>query len=260
MKIKKLKICLLAICCVCSFSQLKSQDNISFLGKRVSLNFSGTVSPALANPSIFTDETNKTKAYFFNFDICPNVEAIVWKEGSVGAVYHWYKTKYTFHNWIYLYTDPLTGMSYHANINETSEIKVQGFGIYYKQYLPAIFFGDMSSEHAPIGEVRAPIGTYMRFQYDNYSYLSKMENKYINATLKGNINAAKIEIGRDYVFFDKIRFSTGMSVGAMFCKISREEFGIENFTNEEKMKRYINNRLFFQYLVGASVSVGFFVF
>ena len=253
-KMKNKSIFIIITIFVFTFLQLKSQDNSSFLGKRVSLNFSGTVSPAWMNPSLFSDNKDKIKLYAFNFDICPNVEVIIWKEGSVGVVYHWYKTKFSYSQNIWIPDDNLSGTGKTIFLDITPEISVQGFGIYYKQYLSDISF---NYSRASVGNVRAPIGTYMRFQYDNFSYSTKNEENI--GTLKGNLNAAKIEIGHDYIFFDKIRFSTGLYVGATFCKISKDGF-LEELNFEETIKRHINNRLFFHYLAGASVSIGFFIF
>jgi len=234
----KIFVIILLLVFIVSFTNLKAQENSSFLGKRVLFNFSTTISPSWFSPTFFFK--NET-IFTFNFDICPNVEVIVWQKGTVGAVYHWHKTRYN------------SGYSKIINNGYSPirlELNVQGFGIYYKQYIRA-------------NNSRAPIGTYFRFQLDDFICSTKMLDK---ESLKHNLVAAKIEIGHDYLFWDKLRLSTGLSFGLPFSKfyifydIPYIEENSKKEQIEQNYKDHINKRLLRHYIFGASISIGFLAF
>ncbi|MDR1182267.1 MAG: hypothetical protein LBL13_09870, partial [Bacteroidales bacterium] len=131
-----------------------AQSNGSFLGRRVLFNFTVNFSPAWGNPNFFDNSSHWHKYYAFNYDISPGMEFIAWKKGTVGATYHWFKTRFDYPEYVSTLADYLPAIS---------PLNVHGLGLYYKQYIG--------------GKARAPIGAYWRFQLDGFFYSAQVPTR-----------------------------------------------------------------------------------
>jgi hypothetical protein len=241
MKINKLAIALGLFLGVCGSSW--AQSNGSFLGRRVLFNFTTNFSPAWGNPNFFDNSDHWQRYYAFNFDISPGVEVIAWKKGTVGAVYHWFKTKFD-------YPEYLNSFEGYSPVE--APLNVHGFGIYYKQYI-----GRKS---------RAPIGTYWRFQLDGFFYSAQA-----SSSVTGNLFAFKAEFGHDFLFFDRLRVSAGFSFGLPFCRWRYMNYGqgssprylgfLGVFDDDSgALNDYVNARLLGHYYIGFVLSIGILAF
>jgi hypothetical protein len=218
-----------------------AQGNGSFMGRRMLFNFAVNFSPAWGNPNFFNNSSHWQKYYAFNYDISPGMEVIAWKKGTVGAVYHWFKTKFDY---------PLDVNSLNDYSIMVAPLNVHGIGIYYKQYIGR--------------KARAPIGAYWRFQLDGFFYSAH--------ALTGNLFAFKTEFGHDFLFFDRLHVSTGFSFGLPFCRLRYANYGndssfpffmrVMNIFNEESgtLNDYANARLSGHYCIGFVLSIGLLTF
>ena len=131
------------------------------MGKRVIVNLEGSTSPAYLNPNYIwqamSAKSGYSKKYFWlnmNFFAAPGIEVAVWTKGTAGVGYNF--TSSPFEG----YQDDLY---YRENTSETDiysdfssyygHVTAHGFHLYYKQY---------------IGNSKAPVGHYVKFNFDCY--------------------------------------------------------------------------------------------
>jgi hypothetical protein len=235
-------------------SGLQAQNG-SFMGRRILFNLTTNFSPAWGNPNFFNNSDHWEKYYAFNFDFSPGIELIAWKKGTVGANYHWFKTKFDYPAFLRqdgFHIDEYDPWFFYAAV---ADLNVHGFGVYYKQYIGK--------------KARAPIGTYWRFQLDGFFYATPA------LQVKGNLFAFKTEFGHDFLFFDRLRVSAGFSFGIPFClwkelgyNYSEKSFsmmwvtGMSDafFNSSMTINDYVNARLFGHYYIGFVLSVGILSF
>lgn len=160
---------------ILSFSfNLFSQNN-GFLGKRVLFNMDVKITPVFSSPTYFG-------SYDFmsaDFTISPNLECIVYNKGIVGLAFNYLSTRY----------------QYGANL----PVNFYGAGLFYKQYL------SKSDDY-----YQAPFGVYalLRFDYFKYYAINPNALEYSNT-----IFGARAEIGVDYLLWNRVRLSWGLSFG-----------------------------------------------
>lgn len=164
-------------------------QNNGFMGRRFLVNADIVVSPSYLNHNFWGGQGYLA----FNYIFSPNIEIIAWKKGTVGITGHVFNSQY-FHNY-YEQTGGYYWEGYGAS--EYVPFNVFGYGLYYKQY----FYN-----------ARAPMGPYVKFQFDFFhsQYLEKPEGEY------AFVPAAKFEMGNDYLFFNRLRLSFGVSLGITF--------------------------------------------
>jgi len=230
----KLKIFLLTLILVVSstgFSQ-----NVGFMGKRLIVNADGVFSTAFSNPNM-----NGNNGFFsYNWMISPNLEVITHNKGTLGAVFNYFQTSffapYYCGDWGNIcYSDKATG------------INVLGAGIFYKQYL-----GRNSA---------APYGTFIKFQFDWLGYDIMREYDIMLEQLYSL--CFKIEMGKDYLFFNRLRVSWGFSVGVPFYgneHIEETPFGSRSSGLFSFESASAKERIFYHYMFGFRIGVGFLAF
>jgi len=208
-------------------------QNLGFMGKRFLINAEGVFSTAFTNPNI-----NGNNGFFcYNWMISPNIEVICHNKGTAGAAFNYFKT---------MFKTTISDYDWWEQSHSFSEINVLGAGVFYKQYL-----GRNS---------KPPFGTFIKFQFDwlRYFYdtslfvtMSKIETY--------NLYCLKLEMGRDYLFFNRLRVSWGFSVGIPLYGDEDASFGkgsIFSFGEAGSAK----GRVFYHYLFGFKVGVGFLAF
>ena len=222
-------------------------QNGSFMGKRFIFNMGASFSPAWIQPSIWYDGSGDSKApwYAFNYTLSPNIEIIAWKLGTVGVGYHFFKTKYEYEYFVPQENGSSNYYDYGSGEfkQELLDLTSHGFGVYYKQY-----FASRS---------RAPMGTFMKFQLDGFFF--KYPLSYESRTMtNGNLFAFKFELGRDFLFFNRLRFSTGLSLGIPFggYKVLFDKYVFADVPIEESVK----TRILGHYWLGFTVNIGLLAF
>lgn len=153
-----------------------------YMGNRFMINVEAVVSPSYFNPNFYGE-----KGYLaFNYIFSPNIEIIAWKKGTVGLVGHFLTSQYQ--------RSILDDINIWVVGTENIPFKAFGYGVFYKQYL---FDG------------RAPVGTYIKAECDffHHQYFEKPEGEY------DFMFGMKFEMGQDYLFFNRLKFSMGMSLG-----------------------------------------------
>lgn len=231
---------------VVMLSVLFSQgQNTGFMGKRFFLNAELSVSPAWRNPTSPAMDV-LPKYFHFNYFISPNIEAIVWKKGSVGVGYNFINTDFDSE----YYYDPIS----FEDGNSIGYLKGHGFNVFYKQY---------------VGETKAPLGHYFKLELDAFYFNFEPRLETIldpNADIaklsgKSSLYGLKIEYGYDYLFFDRLRVSAGMSLGTTLGGYKAHSFDAIFFGNkinqnhlvEEYAKTRIMTAYFFQLKVGVGI-------
>ena len=248
---KKNKLLLICVIVLFGTSLLQAQ-NTGYMGKRVIFNMGTSFSPAWVNPSSLNEDPKKLVWHAFNYTLLPNIEVIAWRLGTVGANYHFFKTKYFYHYLVKTTDDNNYYSDTYANRIQLEDLTSHGVGLFYKQY-----FGSRS---------RAPMGTFIKFQLDGFFF--KHPISYTDQTMKNSsLFGCKIEFGHDFLFFNRLRFSTGISLGSTFGgykTLLEDKNSSENwfilFDDVEPIESYAKNRILGHYWLGFTVNIGFLAF
>ncbi|MDR1878221.1 MAG: hypothetical protein LBQ64_01500 [Bacteroidales bacterium] len=259
---KNKQLLIIALLVLFSFSVARSQNSGAFMGRRVLFTFSTSLSPAWKKANFFDNSKHWGKYYAFNYCLSPEIEVIAWKKGTAGVAYHHFKTKveydYVVDNGLVTTTTtdgPVSTTITTTDIfgqSDVSKLTVNGFGIFYKQYVG--------------GKSRAPLGSYCKLQFDGFFYASQMYVP-VEYSVKGKLFATKFEFGHDFLFFDRLKISTAFSLGVAYYKWLGDTFIYYNGgtnTPDESMKRAIQqnirDRIFSHYYLGFIMSVGLLSF
>jgi hypothetical protein len=220
-------------------------QNSGFMGKRIVFNMETTFSPAWLKPNFANNARYHYQWYSFNYTLSPNIECIAWKLGTVGLSYHYFSTKYdcpgnvngtadyTINNdLIYIYDSDL----------ET--LKSHGFGVFYKQYISS--------------KAYAPMGSYLKLQFDGFFY--KRPNNNVDRTMVNDrLFGIKIEFGQDFLFFNILRLSTGVSLGVPFGGYNTmfdERSVFYDNLESNSVEKYAKGRVASHYWLGFNVAIG----
>ena len=234
-----LSVLLLSISCL-------TAQNTGYMGKRVIFNMGVELSPAWLRPN-FSDNLNfQYKWYSFNYTLSPNIEIIAHKTGTAGIAYHFLKTKFDTP-----YNEDFISPKLDAFHNlMPPDLTSHGFGIFYKQY---IFSG------------RAPIGAYIRFQFDGFFFkCPPYYDEYGHfSEISDQLFATKVELGNDFLLFNRLRLSTGLSSGITFGGYKDDGFfsgflGYDEFY--QPANEYARSRILGLYWFAFTVNIGFLAF
>jgi hypothetical protein len=233
-------------------------QNPGYMGRHVFLNMEAYISPSWKNPNAIGDALmargldSKTVRYLgLNYFLSPNVEVIVWRKGTVGAGYDFYKSPF--------YLTSSTSMFGYSYGNEAlvprAMMTAHGFNVFYKQYF---------------GQTMAPMGNYLKFTFDGFFYRyetadnsgSRMLDLYGNEMYAGSqigngmLFGFKAEYGYDYFVLDCLRLSMGISLGTTFGGYK----AMSRKNSEHTITDYADNRLLNAYWFGIKLGVGFLTF
>lgn len=234
-------------------------QNTGYMGKHFFVNMEGMFSPAFTRPNSYGHSLTDNLDYFaFNYFLNPTIEAIVWKKGTVGVGYNYFTSDYYADLGI-VFADGFTyGFSYKY------KLKSHGFSVFYKQYL---------------GDNTAPLGHYFKFTFDamflQCNFHDQLDQEvidegYINdirfSTIpqKGNLFGMKIEYGYDFLFFNCLKVSSGLSVGTTFGGYSTTDLddffvtdlGFNEGSSESEPLAYAKTRILGAYWIGMKIGVG----
>ena len=199
---------------VLSMSGLQAQ-NTGFMGKRVVLNMGAEFSPVFRNRIIHEEPF---KYFQFNYILSPNIEVITTKRATAGVVYHYFRTQY----------EPFW--------EESEDLTTHGFGVFYK-------FSIADGR-------RALIGSYLKAQFDGFFFECPDEA----STLSDKLFAVKVELGKDFLLFNRLHLSSGISLGMPFS-------GYRVIADAGRSASdFAKTRIFGAYWFGFTVNVGFLAF
>ena len=237
-------------------------QNTGYMGMHVIFNAEGSLSPSWKNPNPLSRTLNEHftsehyRRYFgLNYILSPNIECIIWDKGSVGAGYNYYNSPYkgTLYQEI-----PNPYSYYYEDYSFTGQVVAHGFNVFYKQYL---------------GDTKAPLGFYAKFIFDGffYHYLNNEEPPQLMASYypdlkEGNsiLFGAKAEFGYDYLFFNRLRLSFGISFGSTFGGYKAIKGFFDDFSHLDasttSVNNFVHNRILNAYWFGLKVGVGFLAF
>ena len=242
----------------CLFAQ-----NPGYMGRHVLVNGEISLSPAILNPNPLREAlTGKVKSesaldYLgLNYIVSPNIEVIVWRKGTVGAGYNFFKSPFKYKGYFQLPESHPEYIAYDNSIyrDGTADMTAHGFNVFYKQY---------------VGKTMAPMGHYFKFTFDGffYKYEARQEDMIpalyedlkSQMTGKHMLFGLKAEYGYDYMLFDFLRLSIGVSLGTTFGGYKAMGFGHRVF-DDLQIQSYANNRLLGAYWFGFKLGVGFLTF
>jgi len=224
-------------------------QNTGYMGKRVIFNMGAEFSPAWIRPVCDINFNNKYLR--FNTILSPNVEVIVHKRGTAGVAYHYLKTKYNVP-----YTKDYYDTSYFGNdgmyiVTSDGEFKANliahGFGVFYKQYMK-------------FADGRSPVGPYIKLQFDGFFFKCPVSYSNRTTTINDQLFAMKVEIGNDFLLFDRLRLSTGFSLGVPFGGYKALGYDLDLWGYNEEPYKYARSRIFGTYWLGFTVNIGFLAF
>lgn len=267
-----MKKTLLLLCCVC-IAELAFAQNIGYMGNHFIFNADVSLSPSWKNPNPMSNvlnanfENEHTKKYLgLNYFVTPNVEAIVWEKGSVGAGYSYYNSPYKGFSISNQFQHQTTGSYFEEVYDNSGTIVAHGFNVFYKQYF---------------GDTRAPFGWYAKVTFDGLFYKYKVTQEIPQWTAYYNLvdtvayptagrNAIfgfKAEVGYDYLFFNRLRISMGLTLGTTFGGyqlvkndikdvVAFDAFYAPNVTTEN----IVRNRILNAYWFGIKIGIGILAF
>ena len=243
------------------FSCKTYTQNTGYMGKHFFINAEANFSPAYINPNSYGKSLSGNLDYFaFNFILSPSVEAIVWKKGSVGAGYNFFTSDYTVdydnipiyfgYNEDGIYLEPTKTFSY--------RIKSHGCHVFYKQY---------------VGDTYAPLGHYFKFTVDAFfnQYIFNdvlpdtlvalgytNDHRFSKTPEKSILFGFKAEYGYDFLLFNRLKLSTGISLGTTFggYKVSMDNFFETYDFNDNESIEYGKSRLLGAYWFGIKIGIG----
>jgi len=270
---KKIFFIFITVCVsAASFSQ------VGYMGKRFLINADGWVSPCW-----FVPNSNGNTGFLpFNYFLEPGVEFVISKKMSIGATYlNTRESKFpaVYANGKMDFPYPSYNIQkdfYIDGNNHNSTFKTHGVGLYYKY-----FFGRKS--FAPIGYfVKAELN-YFFYNYkidavDAMKYVNEIPNGYEDYSHilyegesgKGSIGGIKVEVGRDFLFFNRLRLSTGIGFGVTFGGFKTNPFNngkspkyVYNSNDSDKIVKpteIIYGQLLGTYWFGLRMGIGFLAF
>ena len=164
-------------------------QNTGYMGNHFLINADIVLSPSYLKPSFM----NKTPGYLsFNYIFSPNIEAIVWKKGTLGIVGHQLVSRYAYRNY--------NNYDIYYSAPTIHDFSAWGYGMFYKQYYR---------------RERAPMGNYFKIEFDFFHY------KYLELNPQKDFMAGmKFELGKDFLFFNRLRCSLAYSLGFTFQGIA----------------------------------------
>jgi len=203
---------------VLSISGLHAQ-NTGFMGKRVVLNMGAEFSPVFRNFYVHED----FKYFQFNYFLSPNIEVITTKRATVGLVYHYFNTVY----------EPFW-------VDVSEDLTTHGFGVFYK-------FSMTDGK-------RALVGPYFKAQFDGFFFNSSYRDRDGITEMSDRLFAVKLELGKDFLLFNRLHLSSGVSFGLPFSGYKTIH------SNADDVSDYAKTRIFGAYWFGFTVNVGLLAF
>lgn len=237
-------------------------QNPGYMGRHVLVNAECSLSPSLKKPNPLGEalagvvSKSSTLNYLgLNYIVSPNVEVIVWRKGTVGVGYNFFKSPFNYK--CYFETEnPIPEFYYYDNVvywEGTADMTAHGFNMFYKQY---------------VGRTLAPMGQYFKFTFDGFFYQYKARDlmlypedlKELETQMKGKnmLFGLKAEYGYDYLLCDFLRLSIGVSVGTTLggYKVITKKYNVTGID----MDCYAKNRILGAYWFGFKLGIGFLTF
>jgi hypothetical protein len=218
MKFIHKSILFIAILFIVGYSQAQ---NLGYMGKRFLLNLETRVSPTLLFPNYYGSD------YFFSLDasISPGIEFIVFNSGTIGVNYSLVKTQFESSYW-----------------SQNYPLEITGYSFFYKQYFRT------KDEY-----YQAPFGPYGLVRFDYMFLKTPGFMGFVDDEMWG----VKLEFGYDYLVWDRVRLSWGISFG-LTNKMYKSDFFDDyyNVTNDTK----ITNRAFVNYVYNNKLAIGILLF
>ena len=241
-------------------------QNTGYMGKHFFLNAEANFSPAYFNPNSYGKSLSGNLDYSaFNFILSPSVEAIVWKKGTVGVGYNFFTSYYIADYQILIDDEPDEGniINFYKYLfyEPVYRIKSHGCHVFYKQY---------------VGDTYAPLGHYLKFTFDAF-FNKHVFNDVLPDTLitlgyaddqrfsqtpqKSMLFGFKVEYGYDFLLFNRLKLSTGISLGTTFggykAKLNDwlDSYGNDDIEGIESVE-YGKSRLLNAYWFGLKIGIG----
>jgi hypothetical protein len=180
---------LIILVCMTTIITANSQT-AGYLGKRFVVNLDADFSMGYPISYDYNMGFTGNNGYLsFNCILSPHIEYTLTQKVAVGAMYHFFGTKFN---------GNYCKETIYDNITLPDYIKLygNGAGLYFKFYM--------------YHDNHAPFGLYTKFQFDWYHY---QFDAYSFGPRSGNVFGGRVELGYDYLFFERLRLSWGVSVG-----------------------------------------------
>lgn len=217
---KKILLILILFISIPLFNQVHAQK-VGYQGKRFLVNFDTKIDLEFEELDMF--ELNLIPKFFFTYS--PNVEFILFKNATVGIAANYFR-------------DSLSLTFNNQDYNDLP-FTVMGAGIFYKQYL-----------NKKNDFYQAPFGLYFNLRLDYLKYTLQFPNfSYEDFVIGG-----RFEFGVDYLVWDRLRLSWGISVGITTGFFEKYIYIIENQTEiTGTLNAEISRRYGFQHKFGIGI-------
>lgn len=235
-----------------------------YMGRHFLINAECNLSPSWLNPNPLTealkarfpDNSHAQRYLGLNYFVNPSIEMIITRNSTVGLGYNFYKSP--FEGRVWREWEEIDGDNYHWgswNYNFTGTVTAHGFSAFYKIY--------------PFDSY-APLGYYLKFTFDGFFYHFDLDQSMPRGLVNhypemakdhGVLFGARFEMGRDYLLFNYLRLSMGLSVGTTFGGFGvGPPFDKYDKAGECTPDSYVRNRILNAYWFGLKVGVGVLAF
>ena len=238
-----------------------------YMGKHFIINADCRLSPSWIHPNPlsnalaerFPDDPYAQRYLGLNYIVNPSVEMIVSENSTVGIGYNFYKSPFNGRVWrdYEIQDEDGYSMQYYSWAPEfAGTVTAHGFNAFYKIY--------------PFDSY-APFGYYLKFAMDGFFYHFDLDQQLPGDLLTyypemekdhGALFGARVEMGRDYLFFNCLRLSLGVSLGATFGGFKATAVFDPYPDNYDKLvpDSYARNRILSAYWFGLKVGLGVLAF
>lgn len=236
-----------------------------YMGKHFLINAECRLSPSWINPNPLTnalktrfpDNEHARRYLGLNYFVNPSVEMIITRNSTVGLGYNFYKSPFEGRVWRDWEEPTANGNSHYlsSDVSFMGDLTAHGFSAFYKIY--------------PFDSY-APLGYYLKFTFDGFFYHFELDKtlpqRLVNhypemAKDHGVLFGARFEMGRDYLLFNCLRLSMGLSLGTTFGGfIAASPFDRFDKAGECTPDSYARNRILSAYWFGLKVGIGVLAF
>lgn len=218
---KKILLILILFISIPLTNQVLAQK-VGYQGKRFLINFDTKIDLEFKELDMF--ELDLIPQFYFLYS--PNIEYIVLKNATVGLAGNYFK-------------DNLFSITFNEQFYNNLPFTVMGAGIFYKQYL-----------NRKTDFYQAPFGLYFNFRFDYLKYTLQFPS----FTYEDFVLGGRVEFGVDYLVWDRLRLSWGISVGLSSGLIEKYFYIAENQTEiTSRLNTEVSKRYGFQHKFGIGI-------
>ncbi len=232
-----------------------------YMGKKFIFMYDIHTRPSFSMPNV----NGKDGLTSFNLKHTFGLEFVTGEHSSIGVSFSLFKTMFNFDDLDYGYGYSTTGSDMIPKPNGVGSMSVKGYSFYYKRFIK--------------GNI-APLGSYLKFSLDYYSWDNNYmwsQNNYTNfpdvmtkisTTPDNSSNSTfglSLNVGNQRIYFDHLVLNSSVQVGILFAGgggiFNTVKPGFNSYGNYNDAVKYASaSRLFSYNLWSINIGIGYLLF